>query len=196
MTGFLVSLQFCINFANEKLQEFFNLYILKSEQAEYRKEGIFWTPIAIPDNSGSVLVKTLSSNDSVFFYLANKSESEREREREREEGERVEEGREMAKGFNMLSNTVSSTVCYGWIDCISLVSSKPSGIMCLLDSACIMPKGSASTFQANLLTVHGQHPRLLVHPHFSSIQRRSLMICCGRLLGGQHQDSSFNQGVC
>jgi len=106
------------------LQEFFNAHILKSEQAEYRKEGtgctnrnmhqqlfspdfplhqcccagIFWTPINIPDST----------------------------------------------------------------DCISLVSGKPSGVLCLLDSACIMPKGSAESFFNNLFTVHPNHPRLVV----------------------------------
>jgi len=42
--------QFCINFANERLQQFFNTYILSSEQDEYRIEAIFWTPIQVPDN--------------------------------------------------------------------------------------------------------------------------------------------------
>ena len=46
--------QFCINFANEKLQQFFNEDILKSEQAEYRREGIFWKPINIPDNTDCI----------------------------------------------------------------------------------------------------------------------------------------------
>jgi len=43
--------QFCINFANENLQMFFNEHIIKNEQDEYMKEGILWTPIKAPDNS-------------------------------------------------------------------------------------------------------------------------------------------------
>jgi len=42
--------QFCINFCNERLQQYFNRYILKSEQDEYRAEAIMWTPIRVPDN--------------------------------------------------------------------------------------------------------------------------------------------------
>eukprot|EP00466_Bigelowiella_natans_P009561 jgi/Bigna1/45663/e_gw1.135.2.1 len=42
--------QFCINFTNETLQRYFNYNIMLSEQAEYQREGIFWTPIELPDN--------------------------------------------------------------------------------------------------------------------------------------------------
>ncbi len=94
------------------MQQFFNNHILKSEQAEYRKEGIFWVPIDIPDNS----------------------------------------------------------------DCISLIAGKPSGLICLLDSACIMPKGNAETFVNNIFTVQGKHARLTTHnapvPEKAKVQRK------------------------
>ncbi|KAJ3371197.1 Unconventional myosin-Ie [Kappamyces sp. JEL0680] len=37
--------QFCINYVNEKLQQIFIELTLKSEQEEYQREGIKWTPI-------------------------------------------------------------------------------------------------------------------------------------------------------
>jgi myosin-1 len=37
--------QFCINYVNEKLQQIFIELTLKSEQEEYQREGIQWTPI-------------------------------------------------------------------------------------------------------------------------------------------------------
>ena len=42
--------QLCINFVNEKLQQIFIELTLKSEQEEYEKEGIRWTPIPFKDN--------------------------------------------------------------------------------------------------------------------------------------------------
>ncbi|XP_054476704.1 unconventional myosin-Va-like [Anoplopoma fimbria] len=42
--------QFCINYANEKLQQQFNLHVFKLEQEEYMKEEIPWTLIDFDDN--------------------------------------------------------------------------------------------------------------------------------------------------
>ncbi|XP_074534428.1 unconventional myosin-Vc [Halichoeres trimaculatus] len=42
--------QFCINYANEKLQQQFNLHVFKLEQEEYMREGIPWTLIDFYDN--------------------------------------------------------------------------------------------------------------------------------------------------
>ncbi|KAM6920340.1 unconventional myosin-VIIb-like isoform 1-T1 [Lycodopsis pacificus] len=44
--------QLCINFANEKLQQFFVGHIFKLEQKEYRKEDILWNNIKFSDNQG------------------------------------------------------------------------------------------------------------------------------------------------
>jgi myosin-5 len=42
--------QFCINYANEKLQQEFNAHVFKLEQEEYLKEQIDWTFIDFSDN--------------------------------------------------------------------------------------------------------------------------------------------------
>lgn len=42
--------QFCINYANEKLQQQFNQHVFKLEQEQYLKEGIVWTMIEFYDN--------------------------------------------------------------------------------------------------------------------------------------------------
>ncbi|XP_061657144.1 unconventional myosin-Vb isoform X2 [Syngnathoides biaculeatus] len=42
--------QFCINYANEKLQQQFNSHVFKLEQEEYMKEQIPWTLIDFHDN--------------------------------------------------------------------------------------------------------------------------------------------------
>jgi myosin-5 len=42
--------QLCINFTNEALQQQFNKFIFKLEQAEYEREKIQWAFIEFPDN--------------------------------------------------------------------------------------------------------------------------------------------------
>lgn len=42
--------QFCINFANEKLQQHFNRHVFKVEQEVYKKEEIDWSYIEFVDN--------------------------------------------------------------------------------------------------------------------------------------------------
>ena len=42
--------QFCINLANEKLQQHFNQHVFKMEQAEYQREEIDWSYITFVDN--------------------------------------------------------------------------------------------------------------------------------------------------
>jgi len=42
--------QFNINYANEKLQQYFNRHIFSLEQLEYEREGIPWSEIAFVDN--------------------------------------------------------------------------------------------------------------------------------------------------
>jgi len=46
--------QLCINFTNERLQQFFNQFVFKLEEQIYEREGIAWDPLDFPDNQDSV----------------------------------------------------------------------------------------------------------------------------------------------
>lgn len=46
--------QFCINYCNEKLQQFFNERILKEEQHLYDKEGLGLRKITYVDNQDCI----------------------------------------------------------------------------------------------------------------------------------------------
>ncbi|XP_055076956.1 unconventional myosin-IXAa isoform X5 [Periophthalmus magnuspinnatus] len=59
--------QFCINFANERLQHYFNQHIFKLEQEEYRAEGISWSNIDYIDNTGCISL--ISRKPTALFHL-------------------------------------------------------------------------------------------------------------------------------
>ena len=46
--------QLCINFANEKLQNFFLRAVFKAEELAYKNDGIKWEPITYTDNSAII----------------------------------------------------------------------------------------------------------------------------------------------
>ncbi|XP_069864390.1 unconventional myosin-IXb-like isoform X4 [Dipodomys merriami] len=59
--------QFCINYANEQLQYYFNQHIFKLEQEEYQSEGIAWHNIDYTDNVGCIHL--ISKKPTGLFYL-------------------------------------------------------------------------------------------------------------------------------
>ncbi|XP_024135205.1 unconventional myosin-IXb isoform X3 [Oryzias melastigma] len=59
--------QFCINYANEQLQYYFNNHIFTLEQEEYQAEGITWHNIHYTDNVGCIHL--ISKKPTGLFYL-------------------------------------------------------------------------------------------------------------------------------
>uniref|UniRef100_A0A3Q2U3P4 Myosin IXB n=1 Tax=Fundulus heteroclitus TaxID=8078 RepID=A0A3Q2U3P4_FUNHE len=59
--------QFCINYANEQLQYYFNNHIFNLEQDEYNSEGITWHNIDYTDNVGCIHL--ISKKPTGLLYL-------------------------------------------------------------------------------------------------------------------------------
>ncbi|XP_019742218.1 unconventional myosin-IXAa isoform X4 [Hippocampus comes] len=59
--------QFCINFANERLQHYFNQHTFKLEQEDYRAEGISWRTIDYIDNTDCI--NLISKKPTALFHL-------------------------------------------------------------------------------------------------------------------------------
>ncbi|XP_073943299.1 myosin heavy chain 95F jaguar [Choristoneura fumiferana] len=62
--------QFCINYCNEKLQQFFNERILKNEQELYKREGLVVPEVRFTDNQDCI---DLIENHGVFHLLDEES---------------------------------------------------------------------------------------------------------------------------
>ncbi|XP_042526579.1 unconventional myosin-IXb [Dipodomys spectabilis] len=65
--------QFCINYANEQLQYYFNQHIFKLEQEEYQSEGIAWHKIDYTDNVGCIHL--ISKKPTGLFHLLDEESS-------------------------------------------------------------------------------------------------------------------------
>lgn len=59
--------QLCINYCNEALQQQFNAFVLRNEQAEYEAEGIEWSFIEFPENQDAI--DLIDSNSGILRIL-------------------------------------------------------------------------------------------------------------------------------
>ncbi|XP_053537149.1 unconventional myosin-IXb isoform X3 [Ictalurus punctatus] len=65
--------QFCINYANEQLHNYFNQNIFLLEQEEYVSEGISWTSVSYTDNVGCI--NLISKKPTGLLYLLDEESS-------------------------------------------------------------------------------------------------------------------------
>ena len=60
--------QLCINFANEKLQQFFLATVFESEEQQYKDEGVPWVAIPYADNK-AVIALIENGVDGIYTQL-------------------------------------------------------------------------------------------------------------------------------
>jgi myosin-5 len=58
--------QLCINFANEKLQQYFTNYVFKLEIELYKREGVDYSSITFTDNQ---TVISLVEDKVIYIYI-------------------------------------------------------------------------------------------------------------------------------
>ena len=58
--------QLCINFANERLQQFFLHYVFYTEETIHKEEGVIWPNVELPDNQGCL--DLVAKKDSGVLY--------------------------------------------------------------------------------------------------------------------------------
>merc|ERR1711965_848559 len=59
--------QLCINFANERLQQFFLQYVFYTEEMIHKEEGVTWPAVELPDNQGAI--DLISKKDTGILFL-------------------------------------------------------------------------------------------------------------------------------
>ena len=63
--------QFCYNYLNEKIHQYFIYHIIQSENEEYIKESVFWKPVSIPDNAE--YINMMEDKQNGFFVILDSS---------------------------------------------------------------------------------------------------------------------------
>nr|CAI5869294.1 unnamed protein product [Callosobruchus analis] len=201
--------QLCINFTNEKLQQFFNHHMFVLEQEEYKVEGIDWTFIDFGMDLAACieLIEKFNSFEQLCINFTNEKLQQffnhhmfvleqEEYQREGIEWAFIDFGMDLAacieliekyNGFNQLCINYTNEklqqfynhhmfileqeeyeregITWTFIDfgldlqpCIDLIE-KPMGILSILEEESMFPKATDKTFEEKLNTNHlGKSP--------------------------------------
>ncbi|KAK9752702.1 Myosin head (motor domain) [Popillia japonica] len=147
--------QLCINFTNEKLQQFFNHHMFVLEQEEYEREGIVWTFIDFGmDLLACIeLIEKFNGFEQLCINFTNEKLQQffNHHMFVLEQEEYQKEGIQWAFidfGMDLLA-------------CIELIE-KPMGILSILEEESMFPKATDKTFEEKLNNNHlGKSPNFL-----------------------------------
>ncbi|CAG0889215.1 unnamed protein product [Darwinula stevensoni] len=147
--------QLCINFTNEKLQQFFNHHMFVLEQEEYKREGIEWVFIDFGmDLQACIeLIEKFNGFEQLCINFTNEK---------------------LQQFFNhhmfVLEQEEYKREGIDWVfidfgldlqACIELIE-KPMGIMSILEEESMFPKATDKTFEEKLKTNHlGKSPNFV-----------------------------------
>uniref|UniRef100_A0A182XLF1 Myosin heavy chain n=1 Tax=Anopheles quadriannulatus TaxID=34691 RepID=A0A182XLF1_ANOQN len=139
--------QLCINFTNEKLQQFFNHHMFVLEQEEYKKEGINWAFIdfgmdllacidLIEKNNGfnQLCINFTNERLQQFFNHYMFILEQEEYEREGIQWTFIDFGLDLQPTIDLIE--------------------KPMGILSILEEESMFPKATDQTFAEKLMTNH------------------------------------------
>uniref|UniRef100_A0A182JAN4 Myosin heavy chain n=1 Tax=Anopheles atroparvus TaxID=41427 RepID=A0A182JAN4_ANOAO len=139
--------QLCINFTNEKLQQFFNHHMFVLEQEEYKKEGIVWAFIdfgmdllacidLIEKNNGfnQLCINFTNERLQQFFNHYMFILEQEEYEREGIQWTFIDFGLDLQPTIDLIE--------------------KPMGILSILEEESMFPKATDQTFAEKLMTNH------------------------------------------
>ncbi|CAF4907723.1 unnamed protein product [Pieris macdunnoughi] len=142
--------QLCINFTNEKLQQFFNHHMFVLEQEEYQREGIEWTFIDFGmdlQNCIDLIEKTNGFNQLCVNFTNEKLQQfynhfmfileQEEYEREAIQWSFIDFGMDLQPTIDLIE--------------------KPMGILSILEEESMFPKATDQTFVEKLNNNHLAH---------------------------------------
>ncbi|CAF3868719.1 unnamed protein product [Rotaria sp. Silwood1] len=150
--------QFCTNYCNEKLQQFFNERILKEEQLLYEKEGLGLKKISYIDNQDCIDEESKLPTPRPEHFtneVYNRNKDHPRLNFPRKSKLRTSRGIRDDEVYYLISSYIIADVL--WLD---LIEAKTTGCFDLLDEESKLPTPRPEHFTNEVYNRNKDHPRL------------------------------------